>query len=179
MAKINLQFHATQDEIIEVIKNSVTEYGLFLVSSQLFPEFTCELINIEEFDEKVSILKNSRMIFLYNYKPDTSIKNYMNFLETNKEFLLFDISNQDKNTLRESSIGTITYDTETLKIWKNIIGKFKRNLIKGAWIVWHMTGTKRYEKNHYYTISAKRAFEDGIKIVPFSGQYEYMLNDII
>lgn len=171
MTKINLQFHATQNEMVEVIKNTVFEHDLFLVSSQLFPEFTCELIGNEEFDGKVNIIKNSKMIFLYNYKPDISIKDYMKFLENNKEFLLFEICNQNEDALWEFSISTMTNNLGTTLIWKKIIGKFKRSLLRGAWIIFTATGKKRYEKNHYYTLSAKKAFNEGIKIIPFTGQY--------
>lgn len=179
MAKTNFQFHAMEDEIIQVIKDSIIRYDLFLISIQLFPDFSCELINKTAFDEKINVLKNSRMIMLYNYKPDVSQNSFNKFIKTNKECLIFEIGGLKEDSLKESSISTITDNSETMKMWKTIIKEFKRGMLKGAWVINPMNGVKGYDKNHYYTVSAKKAYEEGIKIIPFVGWNQYVFNDSI
>jgi hypothetical protein len=177
LAKLNFQFHAIEDEIIQVIKESVNRYDLFLVGLQLFPEFSCQLICKDIFDEQMDFIKNSRMLMLFNYKPDLSQNDYNHFVKTNKECLIFEIGGQKEGSLKESSISTITDDVETMKIWKTIIKEFKNDMVKGAWAVNPMNGAKVYYKHHQYTEGAKKLFEDGIKLIPVAGWNYYVLSE--
>lgn len=50
-------------------------------------------------------------------------------------------------------------------------------MLKGAWVINTNYGGKEYYKNHYYTISAKKLFQNGVKIAPYVGWNEYILNE--
>lgn len=176
MAKINFQFHAINDEVIKVIKKSVLQYNLYLVSIQLCPKFNCEIIRKEEFNEKEDIIYNSRMILLYNYEPNVSVKDYNDFLDKNNDSLIFEIGMQKEEELKESRISSITENKDTLKIWKDIVKRFKSTMLKGAWVVNPSNGAKEYYKNHCYTSSAKELFQKGIEILPYAGWSKYILN---
>lgn len=175
MAKINLQFHATQEEIIELIKRSLNSFNLYMISIKIFPTFQWELISINEFQDKLSIINESEMIFLRTSKPDVLPNEYMKFLNENKNSLVFSIGKQNDNILKESSIGTIAEDIETLKIWKRIINEFKKNMLRGAWVINPKNGTKGFYKNHYYTTMAQKAFKEGVRIEPIAGWTLYYL----
>lgn len=177
MAKFNFEFHAINDEVVAVVENSVLQYNLYLVSIQLFPIFNCEIIKKEEFKEKKKIIYNSKMILLYNYEPNTSIKNYNDFLDKNNDSLIIEIGMQKNGELKESRISSITEDKNTFKIWKDILKIFKGNMLKGAWVVNPNNGAAEYYKNHHYTASAKKLFQKGIKITPYTGWNQYILNE--
>lgn len=179
MSKINFQFHALPDEIVDVIKKLVYKEKLFIVTIQLFPNFISELIKEEDLKEKLDIIKSSRMIVLYDYKPDVSIKDYDDFLNKNMDGLIFEIGLQKENTLKESRISTITFKSETLKLWKKAVKEFKSTLLKGSWVVNPNNGAKEYYRDHCYSVAAKKAFEEGMKIIPFAGCTHYILSDRI
>lgn len=179
MGKINFEFHAIGDEIINVINNSIFEYDLHLVSIQLFPKFTCELISKEDINKKNKVILNSRMIVLYNYEPNVMIGDYNVFLDKNTDGIIFEIGVENDEKLKESRISGITENKETLKIWKDIVKRFKDTMLKGAWVINPNNGEKEYYNNHYYTLPAKELFQKGIKIVPYTGWNEYMLEEEI
>lgn len=179
MAKTNFQFHALENEINQIIRESAYKFNLCLISIQLFPKYNCILIFKDEFDEQIDILKNSRVLMLYNYTPDTSYDNYNQFVKNNGECLIIEIGKQNDGVLKESCISTMSIDVETTKMWKAIIKKFKSKMQKGAWVVNPMNGGKEYYKNHYYTVAAKNAYENGIKLAPFVGWNYYVLKETL
>lgn len=179
MGKINLEFHSIGDEIINVIKNSVLQYDLYVVSIQLFPKFTCELIRKEDINEKNKVISNSIMIVLYNYEPNLFIEDYNVFLDENTDGIIFELGVLDDEKLKESRISSITENKDTLKIWKDIVKRFKNTMLKGAWVINPNNGAKEYYKNHCYTLLAKELFQKGVKIMPYAGWNEYILNEEI
>jgi hypothetical protein len=176
MAKLNLQFHATQQEIIELIKKSLNMFSLYMISIHLFPTFQQELISVNEFEDKLSMIKECEMIFLRTSKPGELQEDYMKFLDDNKNSLVFSIGEQNDKILKESSIGTIAEDVESLKVWKKIINEFKKNMLKGAWVVDLQNGSKEFYKNYFYTQLAKKEFENGVEILPIAGWNKYVLS---
>jgi hypothetical protein len=115
MANINFQFHATKSEIIEVVKKSQNLFDLYMFSIKLFPEFQYFLISKNEFEQKLSLINESDMIFLSVSKPDIMPNGYFDFVSSSKDSLVFSMGKQDDNFLAESSIGTLADDKEALK----------------------------------------------------------------
>lgn len=167
MTKINLQFHATREEIIEFIKTTVDEYNLFLITVELFPEFKFKMISTNDFMQELDIIRNSRMIFLRLDKPELTFTEYNKLLKENQNSLVFSLGKQTDTLLEEFSLSTMVTEPETLILWKKIINGFKRILMKGAWVVDSISGNMRFYKNHYYTPLSQRMFMEGLKIVQF------------
>ncbi len=177
MGRINLQFHGTKKEIIEYAKECLMLYDLFMVCIQLIPEYVCEIVNKNELNDKKKALDNSQIICLFRFKPNTTPKKYLDFINMNSDLLIFSIGQQDETIIKESMISTTTTDDVTFKKWKCIVNDFKKNMLKGAWVVNPQNGAKKYCENHRYTYSAKKAFEDGIKIGAFAGWCLYILQE--
>jgi hypothetical protein len=177
MAKINTQFHATSDEILNLIRECSQEYNLHAAIIQSFPTFRVTLPNPVE--GALSNLDRSKRIFihLYTYFPDLETKNEWEFLDKNPDGLYITIGKDNDNQLQESSIGSIVFDVDTLKLWKKIIRKFKSNTYTGAWVVNPNIGEKGYYKHHRYTVGAKKLFLEGVKILPFAGGNYFILSE--
>ncbi|MDD2377027.1 MAG: hypothetical protein PHD15_05725 [Clostridia bacterium] len=180
MSSINLQFHATKDEMIELIKKTLVEFELYMVAIKLSPKFHGELISIDEFEDKLNIINECDMVFFSISRPNEIPNKYIKFLDNNKNSLVFHIGEKKNNILVESDIGTITQDIEILKLWKKIINKYKKTLLKGAWVINTKIGRKDFDKNHYYTAKAQKAFQDGLQMVQFleSGIFFNLSNDL-
>lgn len=178
MSKSGIAFHATKDELINIIDKCIYKYNLYIVCIKIFPEFECEMVRKEEFKEKFNSTKNIKFISLYNYEPNVSVKEYNDFLDTNKDGLLCYVGEQKIDSLKESYISTITDDVYTLKIWKSIIRSIKRSMIKGAWVANPYNSARKYHKDINYTVGAKKLFEEGVKILPVAGWNFYILEKI-
>jgi hypothetical protein len=177
MAKIGTQFHAAPDEMINFIKDCMKEYNLYAVIIQSFPQFAAKLTNpVDVVLNNIPTLQTF-MVTFYTYKPDLEADNQMDFLEKNPDGLHFYLGKYYENQLLESSIGSIVEDNDTLKIWKKIISKFKKNTYTGAWVVNHEMGTKGYYKNRRYTEGAKKLFLTGVKILQFPGGNHIILSE--
>jgi len=166
VAKMNLQFHGTTDEIIELVRRLQVSYNLHMVTIKLFP-FEYKTISQDEFESKIEVIRDSKMIFLRLDKPDLTQTEYMKFLDDNNNSLVISLGKYREGLMEESSIGTIATDSNALVIWKKIINAYRRKLLKGAWIGHVMSDTKTFYKNHYYTPLAQEAFLGGYKIVQF------------
>jgi hypothetical protein len=175
MGYINFQFHATKKEITEYLKECTKMYELFMVCIQLFPMYTCEVLNKNELEYNSMVIDNSQVICLFHYKPITSPKKYIDFIKMNSESLIFTIGQQDDNFIKETLITANAKNDVIMKNWKRILSDFKKNMLKGAWVVNPQNGAKEYYKNHRYTYLAKKAFEDGIEIKAFAGWCIYLL----
>ncbi|CEG27196.1 hypothetical protein [Bacillus sp. B-jedd] len=178
MANIIFQFHATKSEIIEVVKNSQNLFDLYMFSAKLFPEFEYLLISKNEFEEKLSFINDSNMIFLLVSKPQDIMPNdYLDFVRINKNCLVFQLGRQNEKFLTESSIGTLADDKEALKVWQKVIKDYKKTMLKGAWIYNEMTELKVFNKNHYYSETAQKLYKEGAEIRQFvGGSNLYYLN---
>ena len=176
MGEINLQFHAKREEIIDLIKKSMISFDLNMIAVKIYPSFEREIISLVEFSNKVRFIDECKMIFLCKSVPNELPIDYMRFLDENKDCLVFSIGEQSDSVLKESAISTITEDAEILKLWKKIINNFKKNMLKGAWVINPQNSAKEFYKNHYYTLLAQKAFQDGCKLAPSTGWTEYYLS---
>lgn len=175
MASINIQFHGLPSEIIDFAEECARDYELNPVIVQLFPEF--KAIFDEDINLRSSINKPTQIdqIHLLVTKPDMSINDYMMFLDKNPDKLVFSIGKYDNERLTESALSGITDNPELFDIWKKIGRKLKAITLTGAWVINPESGNKSFYKNHRYTIAAKKAFEDGLKILPVGGWNYYVL----
>ncbi len=68
-------------------------------------------------------------------------------------------------------------DDEIDASWKKIIADFKKQLLKGAWVVNPNNEAKSYVKDHRYSLEAKEAYYRDVQIRASAGICIYELND--
>lgn len=176
MASISLHFHATKVEIIDSAKEWLKLYDLFMVCIQLTPVYKCELVNKHELGDKKIMVDSSQIICLYRFEPDITPKRYLEFVNLNENGLIITIGEQGDNILKESIISTNCINKDACKLWRKIINNLKKDMLKGAWVINPHNGSKEFYKNHMYTNSAKKVFEDGVKICALAGWCIYILD---
>lgn len=96
------------------------------------------------------------------------------FDKTNSLFIC--MGEENEKYIGESSMG-IKGEGSEFEYWKKQISKFKRTLLKGAYVVNPYRGSKTYSKNVYYTSGAKEAFDKGIQMKPIAGWNYYLLGE--
>ncbi|MCA1321960.1 hypothetical protein LC085_18860 [Bacillus tianshenii] len=175
MGKINIGFHATNDEISKRIDSIMVQFKLTAIIVKLWPEFEFQIIDKVTIETKDECFNSARFIFLCKEIPSPLSENYHEFLSQNVESLVLQIGERTEESIRESTIGTIANKSENIRLWKKIIGIFKKEMYQGVCVMDPTSGKKKYYKNHYFTIKAKNAYEQGIKMKAFAGLSEYQL----
>lgn len=172
MKTINMQFHATIEDIHKFILSVIENDNYRICGIKYFPNFTIE--NVEENMDVADIKKYNYIVISKNIIP--SAKNNYDFMKMQNNNLVIDIGTNDNGEIKESAISVFS-ETEIDSDWKRVINNYKKSLLKGAWVVNPNTNAKAYYKNHKYTANAKKAYESGVKICPVAGWNIYELTN--
>lgn len=170
MSKTNLQFHAMPDDICKFINTMLHDKQYSACGMILFPDFEAKSITGEL---TIDDLARYDMVVISTREIRYS-DNYRDFMQRQDNNLGITIGHQADNKLNESSMWVFS-EREIAQIWKKIIGSFKNNLLKGAWVVDPVSGDRSYYKNIRYTENAKKAYENGMEICPVAGWNRYEL----
>jgi len=175
MAKFNFQFHAKHDELIDFAKKTAIDNNLYIGITRFFPKYKCEIFDKDNIDSVPRELSGGNEIILFQSTPVMGADSSYKFAIDNPGVLYIQVGIDDGKILEESNLGAIS-DDETVAFWKKAVKSFKKSMLKGAWVTFPEHGTKRYDKNHYYTLQAKTAYENGVIIPQFvQGNYIFLL----
>jgi hypothetical protein len=171
MKKTSIQFHATNEDLYELVMEII--HGCYKVYGILdYPQF--EVIELTEKLDKTTFSKY-RVIIISKNKV-TIANSYNEFIKLQDNYLGIRIGIDTNEELTESFIWTSSA-TDIDSDWKKIISSFKKKMNKGAWATSLYGGKKQFYKNHLYTDRAKSAYEKGVKIRPMAGCVVYELHD--
>ncbi len=166
MTKFGIQFHARNSEVIDFVKISVEKYDLYVGLIHFISQFHCEVFDKHSIDSFPNVLLHSDKLVLFRSKPIMDADSDYQFTGANPDALYIFAGFDDGELLTESSLSAIA-DEDTVLFWKNVVKPLKKSFLKGAWIMWPSSGTRRFEKNHYYTAQARLAYEEGVRITQF------------
>ena len=172
MKTMRIQFHATTEDIREIILGVIGNNHYTVCGVKYFPEFTIE--NISGCVKTADIKMFRCLVISKNVIPFAD-DNY-NFMKTQNNNLFIDIGKNDDGIIKESAISVFS-ETEIDSDWRKAINNCKRKMLKGAWVVNPHTNAKAYYKNHRYTVNAKIAYENGTQICPIAGWNFYELTN--
>lgn len=162
MKKINIQFHATHEDILELILGINERYIVSKVT--LFPDF--ELIEVGR-AAKVVELEDADMIVISKSNLQSS-EDYNSFIKMQDNNLVIRLGKEHDNKLYESSMFVWT-EKELDNDFVKIIKSFKKQMRRGAWVLNPNSGVKKYYNNLLYTDRARQAYEKGVTICPIAG----------
>ncbi|MBE5931936.1 MAG: hypothetical protein E7263_00760 [Lachnospiraceae bacterium] len=160
MSSTSLQFHATTDDIykfvIELLGNSqYNACGIILSPKFKIIEFD-KLCDFHAFEKFEMIFISKEQINFY--------ENYKDFSENQDNNIGILLGYNDADTIKESSMWIKSEDVID-KDFKKCINRFKKNLIKGAWIVNPYTGDKAYYKIINILLMQKKHMKAELKYV--------------
>ena len=171
MKKVNIQFHATHDDLYEFImemkKKQYTVFGVIL-----FPQFN--ILSISENIETSEMMVLDMIVV--SKKAISKTDNYRDFMKNQDNNLVITAGKEVDYKLYESSMG-VWSELEIDSDYKKIINSFKKKMNRGACVLNPYSNIKKYYKNHLYTCNAKKAYEKGVKICPVAGWNEYELTN--
>lgn len=168
--QMNIQFHAKKREIFDFVRDVIDENNIKAYGIVLFPDYKAE--EITNFDD--AKVFEYRFIILCHSEPEIgSCEQYYEYLKQENGDLVISLGTDDGAELVESAMGVV-YNDHIDMLWKRIINKFKKVLIRGAYVV-TPDGKSGYYPKHGYTIGAQEAYEKGVAIKPIAGWNYYML----
>lgn len=167
MQKMSMQFHATVNELRSVIIGMLDK-GYFVMGYVLTRDFKLISINkqtgIDEFKSLFGVIVSKNEI----QKADS----YSEFLANQDDYLGMYIGEETDSYLLESTIWAAANDSIAPE-WKNFINRFKRKMLRGAWVINLETNTRAYSKNHMYTVGAKERYDSGVIIRQFEQSFSH------
>ncbi len=170
MSKTNLQFHAMPEDICKFINTLLQDKQYTACGVFLFPDFAAKSITDEL---TIDDIAKYDMVVILTQEIQYS-DNYRDFIRCQDNNLGITIGHEADGKLEESSMWVFA-EHEIVQVWKTIIGRFKRSLLKGAWVVNPTSGDRGFYKDIRFTVNAKRAYENGMEICPIAGWNRYEL----
>ena len=173
MARMNVQFHATIEDIFDFLVNMLN-MKYYVKGTILFPDFEC--YSISEIVSVNDIKKYDRFFISKEIIEDAST--YNEFVTKQINNIGIDIGSQKEGTMTEM-IMWICSENKIDSDFRKIINKFKKSMLKGAWGVGPKPNSEKYfYKNHLYTENAKKAYEQGVKLCAYAGStYFELMNE--
>lgn len=169
MKRINIQFHATTDDFVNLINEMLTNtYKVWGGIS--FPEF--EVIKITNKVTRDELGKFDMLIVSKCELQETDDRKQ--FLKMQDNNLGITVGKESEDKLFESCMW-IWSESDIDKEFKQIINAFKKKMNKGAWVFNTRNNAREYYDKHLYTDRAKLAYENGIEIHPIAGWNLYEL----
>lgn len=172
MKQTCIQFHALNSEVESFIKEVAKKNDLRVYGVIYFPQYSAKELPVEESET----WEGCNLIIVCRNEINISDKKlYDAYLQKKCGDLFITLGRDNDMELAESSMGAIS-DEEIDRLWKNMISRFSRRLLRGAYVV-TPTGIQAYYPKHGYTEGAKRAYERGVAIKPVAGWNLYRLEE--
>lgn len=168
--QMNIQFHAKKYEIIDFVRDVIDENNIKAYGIELFPDYKAEkIINFND----AKVFEYQFIILCHDELKIDNSDQYHEYLKQENGDLIISLGTDDEAELVESAMGVV-YNDHIDMLWKRIINKFKKELVRGAYVV-TPDGKRGYYPKHGYTIGAQEAYKKGVAIKPIAGWNYYML----
>jgi hypothetical protein len=109
--------------------------------------------------------------------PDLRPKTWLALLDANPGSFLITPGTVYDGGLRESSIGGVSDDMPTLKLWRSIVRFAKAGMHTGAVVRNPRTGAEQERPHHRHTQGAHVLASEGLPMRAVAGWVEYVFTD--
>ncbi len=169
--KTSIQFHATSVDVFDFIQEMMNK-GFKVCGVRMFPDFKI----IGDFKElRPADINDIDMIIISKVDIHTA-DNYKEFIAKQEGNMGISVGKEKDGKLFESAMWMFT-ENEFDPDLKKAMTAFKKKLIRGAYMMDSYGNTKKYDKEHLYTLNAKLAYENGVTICPIAGWNVYVLDE--
>lgn len=174
--KTTLSFHATRQDVLELIAPWVSEFQLTLAFEQFFPRYQIASVDalaygVDGFDPVGSLDRLSLHLGEVDPKVDSSVS----FIDRNPDGLSIALGREDGRGLRVSRLGAGTDVEPAARIWKKLRDRARKSMGKGAWVLNLESGSRVRDDTHLYLPGARKLQEQGIPILGPSDWIRYEL----
>jgi hypothetical protein len=164
---INIQFHATPDEIAGWLREWIECEQLYLVALTFSP-FQSKVVELDKVQSTVKDQAIKRLSLLIR-ESDLTPKYQSDFDDRHSDQLVLDVGHLTPEGLRESWMACRTNSAEAFTIWKRIAKDIRAKTEPGVTATDIETGASAFYKSHRYTDGAKALENRGVVMLPIQG----------
>jgi hypothetical protein len=174
---MGLQFHADGEELInELLPRWLADVDYFYaVGRQGWS-------NVDRMGARGPLVVDSERIdvsqVLVRLGPFAAVEGSdLDFLRSNVGSLAVSVSHVRNGCLRESMIGSIADDPAVVAVWRRVIRRAQRELLRGAVVV-GLNGDRRLKPQHRYSPGAAALYSEGVQMLAIAGGVAYELGGV-
>jgi len=156
------QFHATTEELIEFVRESIEKYHVHATALHAFP-FSAERVTDDNLDELLMDRTVHKVVFT-EILADLTATGGLEFMDRNPAAMVLDVGRLVPRGLEESSLSTM----EATPLWKKIATDLKRKAPAGVIGTSEKSGDSTFYRDHRVTAGAKALSEQGIALRQFA-----------
>jgi hypothetical protein len=178
---VQIQFHADPEEAVSLALQLARRNDLTAVLERFFPEYVAVVVGKGD-DHASKQLGQSGQIMrvaLCRRDPDPAATSAQDFLARNTGCMYLSIGPREDDTVRESALGGVTDDQDTLRLWRRVVRQAKAEMHKGATIRNPFTGDEERSASHLHTQGAHALAAHGIRMLAAAGSIEYLFDDCV
>lgn len=168
MADVSVQFHALPEELLSFVRQSIADFGLYVVALRYRP-FDASELSESRLDGCFSDDSPYKRLHFTIGRPVLPVAHELDFGDKNPDSLRLDIGTLGGDGLRESWLSARTENPATFATWKKIAKRLKSLAEQGATAVNPKTGGMGPAKWHRFTEGAKRLEATGIPMLTITG----------
>lgn len=177
MPKVQIQFHADPREAVSLGLRWAREHDLSVVLEQFFPAYRAIEASGGETSTTVEELSRIDRLALCRGTPGLTAATAHEFVSRNPSCLFLSIGPRDEDGLRESALGGVTEEKETLRIWRELIRNAESSMHTGATVRNPaLNGAERVPK-HLHTPGAHELAANGVPMLAAAGWNEFEFDD--
>jgi hypothetical protein len=165
---ISIAFHATPVELLEFLREVVSDFNLRVVAMRFFPFDAYEV----RFDQLPTVFSAEPRVYQLGLTldpPNLPAVSNRDFGENNPARLRFDIEIPTEAGLRQCWLTCRTSRFDAAMTWKEVAKRLKAITRTGVVAVNRDTGEAVPVASHRYTDGAKRLADSGIEMLPSAG----------
>ena len=175
MPSTSLQFHAEPRELLELAAEWSSAENLSVVLERFFPEQMAVAVLGGDFESAIEELGHvDQVVFGLD---ELSVVNGMETPKANADCLVLVVGKLNGGRLRESALGVNSPNASVVATWREIIGRIKKQLLRGAVLVSWNDGGRHPSPNHRYTSAALELCRTGTEMLAFAGSNSYELGE--
>ena len=175
MPSTSLQFHADPREVLDLAAEWSKADGLSVVLERFFPQRKAVRVVGGDFGAAIDELgRVDQVVFGLS---ELSVVDGVETALVNPDCMVLVVGSLSDKGLRESALGANSSNLAAIAAWRKILGRIRRQLLRGAVLVsWNDDG--RYPKpNHRYTSGALALCSAGTAMLAFAGSNTYELGE--
>lgn len=177
MPKVQIQFHADRREAVLLAVTWARDHGLTAVLERFFPAYEALEVPDGELSATLEKLPQIDRVALCRTDPDLGAGTSHEFVSRNPSSLFLSIGSHGEDGLRESALGGVTQDAETLRIWRNLIRSAKSRMHIGAQVRNRAADAVRRAPAHLHTPGAHDLAARGVPMLAAAGWNEFEFDD--
>jgi hypothetical protein len=146
-------------------------HALTVVAERFSPRYRARLAVDDPAGDRID------RVALCRGEPDIAAESAHDFVTRNRDCLFLTVGRQEDDGLRESALGGVTEDEETLRIWRRIARDAKAAMHLGATVRNPQSGATQPAPRHLHTPGAHELATRGMTMLAAAGWNVFDFDD--